>query len=99
MNKSQKIPFLQKVITLFTKHSFPVITLIIIITVFFGYHATKLQIDANIFAFSSNAPSPQEVLTPEIQPAKELELKGIKATNKTPQRGEIVTFEHTIINN
>lgn len=99
MNRQKNPPFLQQIITLFTKYPLPIIIIIAALTIFFGYHATKLQIDANIFAFSSNAPEPQDVTTPETPPAKSLSLKGIKNNAQYPERGEVVPFEHIAINN
>ena len=99
MNRQKNPPFLQQIITLFTKYPLPIIIIIAALTIFFGYHATKLQIDANIFAFSSNAPEPQDVTTPKTPPSKGLILKGVKNNAQYPERGEVVQFEHTAINN
>lgn len=76
------------------KHSTLVIILIVALTIFFGYEATKIKLDTDIFSFMTSAEPAVFVKTPENKPTGALKLSGIKDIAPEPDRGEVVAVPY-----
>lgn len=80
----------ERLISFVMKHSILTLTVIAIITIFAGIMMTRLQLDANVFAYAAAAPPSEIVLTPENAPDKPLHLSGIGKVDLKPGKGEAV---------
>ncbi len=76
------------------KHSTLVIILIVALTLFFGYEATKIKLDTDIFSFMTSAEPAVFVKTPDNKPTGALKLSGIKDIAPEPDRGEVVAVPY-----
>lgn len=93
MKHSLKI--IENFMSFIIKHSKIVIAILLIITAFFACQLPKLQIDANIFGFSSAAKAPEFIETPNEKPSEQLFLKKIGKINIAPEHGEVVEINRT----
>jgi len=89
------LKIIEKTLNFFIKHPKIIISLLLLITVFFACQLNRLQIDANIFGFSSAAEEPKFIETPKEKPSDQLYLKKIGNINITPEHGEVVESDRT----
>lgn len=90
MHNSNKKNLVERIISLMMKYSVPVLIIILLLTVYFAYSMTKINVDTNVFAFTSAAEETRFEITPEVKPSDRLVLRGITDEAPSPDRGEVV---------
>ena len=81
---------IEKFMSFIMKRSTYVIIALLAITCFFAYSMKDLNLDTNVFGFTSDVPPAPVITTPEEKPNYALKLKGLDSTFLVPDRGEVV---------